>query len=96
MTVTPVAPPATDVATPGVLEDRYEQDGFVILKDALNRAELAALLAETARICRGELGEIDGAVASSPDDTDDEVIRRFLCVHYPHKLSPLMLDSLCG
>jgi ectoine hydroxylase-related dioxygenase (phytanoyl-CoA dioxygenase family) len=100
VTVTPAAPAAravpsaVDTATPGVLEERYEQDGFVILPDILSRAELDALLAETARICRGELGSIDGAVASEPDETDDEVIRRFLCIHYPHKLSPLMLDTM--
>ncbi|TDD66632.1 phytanoyl-CoA dioxygenase family protein [Jiangella aurantiaca] len=90
----PVTPPAVDVSAPGILEDRYDQDGFVILRDVLSRAKLDALLAETARICRGELGEIDGAVASAPDETDDEVIRRFLCIHYPHKLSSLMLDTM--
>ncbi|SDT55088.1 phytanoyl-CoA dioxygenase family protein [Jiangella sp. DSM 45060] len=87
MTIAPDTPSTT-------LESSYAEDGFVILEDALSRAEVDALLAETARICRGELGAIEGAAASSPDETDDDVIHRFLCVHYPHKLSSLMLDTM--
>lgn len=90
----PVTPSAVDTTTPGVLEERFDQDGFAILENALSRAELDALLAETVRIARGELGSIDGAVPSSPDESDDDVIRRFLCIHYPHKLSDLMLDTM--
>ncbi len=79
------------------LGERFDQDGYIVLTDALSRAELDALLAETVRICRGELGEIDGATGvavASPGDSDADVIRRFLCVHYPHKLSSLMRDTM--
>ncbi|TDE09148.1 phytanoyl-CoA dioxygenase family protein [Jiangella asiatica] len=88
------AEPHLTASSHPTLADRYDQDGYVILEGVFDRNALTALLAETVRICRGELGEIDGAIASSPDESDNEVIRRFLCIHYPHKLSSLMLDTM--
>lgn len=76
------------------LKTCYERDGYAILDGALSSAEVADLVREAVRICRGERGEIDGAVAAAPGDTDDDVLRRFLCVHYPHKLSALMLATM--
>ncbi|GAA2110559.1 phytanoyl-CoA dioxygenase family protein [Actinomadura alba] len=76
------------------LRSRFDQDGFVILESALTREEVDGLLAETVRICRGELGDIQGSVPAGPRDGDDDVMRRFLCIHYPHKLSALMLDTM--
>jgi ectoine hydroxylase-related dioxygenase (phytanoyl-CoA dioxygenase family) len=29
-----------------------------------------------------------------PDDTDDTIVRRYVCVHHPHKISPLIRDTL--
>ncbi|UED87978.1 phytanoyl-CoA dioxygenase family protein [Streptomyces profundus] len=86
----------------GSVEHRYASDGFVVLEGVLDRAEIDGLLAEAVAICRGERGPIEGAepvtsAAVAPgatDATDDEVLRRFLCVHYPHKLSRLMRDTI--
>ncbi|WP_052847283.1 phytanoyl-CoA dioxygenase family protein [Streptomyces avicenniae] len=83
-------------ATTESLTSRYARDGFVVLEGVLDRPEIDGLLAEAVAICRGERGPIEGAQAAGvrPDDTDDEVLRRFLCVHYPHKLSQLMRDTI--
>ncbi len=93
-------PEATVAVAPGGIRDGvrvredFERDGFLVVEGALGRAEVAALLDEALRICRGELGAVHGAAAGPAGETDDEVMRRFLCVHYPHKLSPLMLDTM--
>ena len=29
-----------------------------------------------------------------PGETDDEIIRRYICIHFPHKISPLMRETL--
>ncbi|GAA3650392.1 hypothetical protein GCM10022224_011520 [Nonomuraea antimicrobica] len=72
----------------------FDRDGYVVLDRALNPGEVDKLLEEAVRICRGERGDISGALPPGAGDTDDEVLRKFLCVHYPHKLSALMLATM--
>jgi phytanoyl-CoA hydroxylase len=74
--------------------DRYLEDGYLVVERALRPDEVAALRAEAARICRGELGPVDGVTPAAPSERDDEVIRRYICIHHPHKLSPLMRRAL--
>ena len=57
-------------------------------------AEVAELRAETLRICRGDLGQVAGMEPGPPDETDNAVIRRYACIHFPHKLSPVMRQTL--
>ncbi|MET9243395.1 phytanoyl-CoA dioxygenase family protein [Nonomuraea sp. NPDC003709] len=81
------------MTNPG-LTSPYERDGYLVLDRALDPGEVGELLEEAVRICRGELGDISGALPAGDADSDDDVLRRFLCVHYPHKLSGLMLDTM--
>lgn len=76
------------------LKTSYERDGYLVLDRTLGPGEVGELLEEAVRICRGELGDISGALPAGDADSDDDVLRRFLCVHYPHKLSGLMLDTM--
>ncbi|WP_205856446.1 phytanoyl-CoA dioxygenase family protein [Phytoactinopolyspora endophytica] len=84
----PAGPASTSMA------ERYERDGFVVLDKALSDDEVEQLRAEALRICRGELGEIKGSTDADSALSDDELMRRYLCIHYPHKLSSLMLDAM--
>ncbi|MCE0498143.1 MAG: phytanoyl-CoA dioxygenase family protein [Methylacidiphilales bacterium] len=72
----------------------FRENGFVVLDRALTPTEVGDLNKETARLCRNEKGEIAGIAPASADESDDEVMRRVLCVHFPHKLSPLMTNVL--
>lgn len=72
---------------------RYRRDGFVVLPGVFTPSQLRKLRAETAAICRGERGGVRGA-ASRPNESDDAVIRRYLCIHHPHKLSRLMRKAI--
>jgi ectoine hydroxylase-related dioxygenase (phytanoyl-CoA dioxygenase family) len=76
------------------LASRFDRDGYAVLAGALTPDEVAELRAETVRICRGERGAVEGAPPSVAGESDDDTVRRFLCVHYPHKLSALMLDTM--
>ncbi|MGH3760831.1 phytanoyl-CoA dioxygenase family protein [Actinophytocola sp.] len=66
----------------------YERDGYVVVPGVLDAERLAEARAEATAICRGERGTVDGV---EPGDwPEDEVLRRYLCVHFPHKISPLL------
>jgi phytanoyl-CoA hydroxylase len=72
----------------------YQENGFLVLEDALGDDEIAALNAEAAQICRGERGDVRGITPAEPGESDDEVLRRYLCIHFPHKISAEMREAL--
>jgi ectoine hydroxylase-related dioxygenase (phytanoyl-CoA dioxygenase family) len=75
-------------------QNQYEQDGYTVLADALSAGEVQALRDEAVRICRGELGAVDGVRRAADDEPDEQVVREYLCIHFPHKLSDLMHTTL--
>jgi ectoine hydroxylase-related dioxygenase (phytanoyl-CoA dioxygenase family) len=85
----------------------YHRDGFVVLPGALDPAEVAAINAEALRLCRLDYGATVGdglSVADGPapvatstgaaDASDEELLRRYLCIHFPHKLSEPLAEAL--
>jgi phytanoyl-CoA hydroxylase len=75
-------------------QNQYEQDGYTVLADALSAGEVQALRDEAVRICRGELGVVDGVRRAAAGEPDEQVVREYLCIHFPHKLSELMHKTL--
>lgn len=92
--------------------------GFALLADALGPMELAAIKDDALRLCRGDYGQLsygdpsdgwsderpDGGVSES-DLSEEDLLRRYLCIHYPHKVSsaaaaaltaPRIVDALVG
>jgi ectoine hydroxylase-related dioxygenase (phytanoyl-CoA dioxygenase family) len=76
------------------LIEQVHRDGFGVLRDALTPEEVAGVNAEAVRLCRGDLGAIGNGPAVAAGDSDADVLRRYLCVHHPHKLSPLVRRAL--
>ena len=74
--------------TPEAMREAWARDGCFVIEDLLTPAEVDALKAEAAAICRGERGAVDG-LPDDRDGTDDEVTARCLAIHHPHKISPL-------
>ncbi len=72
----------------------YAANGYVVMEDAFNPAEVSELKEETTLICRGERGALGGTRPPAPEATDDEVLKGFLCVHFPHKISAAMRATL--
>jgi phytanoyl-CoA hydroxylase len=73
---------------------QYDMNGCAVVPGLLTADEVDGLRTEALRICRGDLGPVDGLTPPEPGDTDDIIIRRYLCIHFPHKLSSVMADSL--
>ena len=78
----------------GNLKDFYEANGYLVVPNALSMLELEQLRDETIKICRGERGEIEGVVPAPPEVDDAEVLRNYLCIHFPHKISDIMYKYL--
>ncbi len=76
------------------LIDQVRVDGYGVLRGALTPDQVAGINAEAVRLCRGELGEIGSGPAVVAGDTDADVLRRYLCVHHPHKLSAVIRQAL--
>lgn len=71
----------------------YREQGYLVVPGLVSPEEVEVLRADALRVCRG--GYPHPSLEPMPAGlTDDEVLRRFLCIHQPHKISPVMLD--CG
>ena len=77
----------------------YRTDGFALLADAIGAENVASINDEALRLCRGDYGELvygdpadgwSGSRQESPaeaDLSDEGVLRRYICIHHPHKVS---------
>ncbi len=72
----------------------YAEHGFLVLENALSPNELEALNAEAAQICRGAIGPVRGVTPADSGESDLSVMRRYLCIHFPHKISALAKRAL--
>jgi ectoine hydroxylase-related dioxygenase (phytanoyl-CoA dioxygenase family) len=68
---------------------QFVDAGYLVVPDVLSAVEVAELRADAVKIARGgypskSLEPVRGDVA------EDEVLRRFLCVHQPHAISPVI------
>ena len=72
----------------------YARNGYYVLENGFSSDEIQSLRDETVRICAGEVGDVAGADGRLPGETDDELLRRYLCIHFPHKISSLMFEAL--
>jgi ectoine hydroxylase-related dioxygenase (phytanoyl-CoA dioxygenase family) len=70
----------------------YERRGYLIVPDVVEPALLMAMHREATAICRGVRGGIAGVSTATADEDDDAVLRRYLCIHFPHKMSPLLRE----
>lgn len=69
---------------------QVREDGYGVLHDALTPEQVAELNAEAVRLCRGDLG----SGAASGTTTEEDVLRRYLCIHHPHKRSSVIRRAL--
>jgi ectoine hydroxylase-related dioxygenase (phytanoyl-CoA dioxygenase family) len=76
---------------PDRLATEYRDNGFCVARSALPQSEVQALIDEAMRLCREEAAKLRGAESSQGEATD---MARFLAIHFPHKLSSLMRETL--
>lgn len=76
----------------------YDEHGFCVVRDVLSSSDVSALNAEAVEICRGNRGWTPDPKYLSEEEirtlSPEEIISRFICIHFPHKTSDLMLRYL--
>jgi phytanoyl-CoA hydroxylase len=73
-------------------DSEYEKQGYRIVPDLLSPDLVGAVRADALAICRGERGWFDGVAPEDVEADDETVLRRHLCIHFPHKISSLMAE----
>ena len=74
--------------------DFYQENGWLVIHEALDRTAVEELHARTIELCRNETGGVRGIEPAEDHLSDDEALRRVLCIHFPHKLSATFKDFL--
>jgi len=74
--------------------DTYTEQGYTVLEGALSLDEVAALCAEAAKICRGERGVVGGIQGAASDESDEDAMRRYVALNFPHKISPMIHEMM--
>ncbi|BAM02939.1 phytanoyl-CoA dioxygenase family protein [Phycisphaera mikurensis] len=111
-TATSLAPPAAarlDASRPGFLTPEaagfYHENGYLIVENALDADDVRRVLDEATAVCRGKRGAFGGQLGDHGGQTDEEVLKQYLCIHFPHKISaflhgmlstPAMVETLTG
>ena len=75
------------------LKNDYDKDGFVVVPDLLSENEVQSLLDETIQIARGKRGSIEGLTIADDNESDIDVLSKYLTFHFPHKASSLIKDK---
>lgn len=73
---------------------QFERDGFLIVPNAISPEQVQALRAEALSICRAERGDVKGIAPALADEPDDVTVRKYICIHNPHKLGGVTYDAL--
>jgi phytanoyl-CoA hydroxylase len=72
----------------------YKETGYLILPEVFSADEIAALKKETVAIFRGKRGTVPGLIDVADDVSDTEVLKQYVAIHFPHKLSPFIHKTL--
>ena len=69
----------------------YREQGYLVVPDLVTPAELETLKRDTADLARGKY-PCEQLQTLPQDMSDAEALRKILCIHQPHYISPVMLD----
>lgn len=72
----------------------YHDQGYLIAHELLSPAEIKILKDDAAKIFRGQYGVIEGMQAIAEGASDADVLKKYVAIHFPHKISPVINDFL--
>jgi ectoine hydroxylase-related dioxygenase (phytanoyl-CoA dioxygenase family) len=72
----------------------YQDHGYLILENALGDEQVEQLNGEAVDICRGKFGQFLGWGGPHEGQSDEAVLKQYLCVNFPHKIAPAMRGAI--
>jgi phytanoyl-CoA hydroxylase len=72
----------------------YNKFGFLVAPSIIDTNEIETLRKETAAIFRGERGAIEGLLPVGDHEPDSEVLKKYVAIHFPHKISAVVHQFL--
>ncbi len=72
--------------------DSYHENGFLVVPGLATPEDVALLREDATRVCRGEYPH-SRLPPSDTEESDEQALARYLCIHHPHKISPVLLES---
>lgn len=85
------------IGSGGISKDNighYEREGYLVAEGIFSMTEVAELQQETVAIFRGQRGNVPGLAPVAAGATNDEVLKKYLAIHFPHKLSAVISRSI--
>lgn len=65
----------------------FNENGWLVMHEALGDHEIDELLEATLEMSRNADGALPGIEPAGEGVSDDDALRRILCIHFPHKIS---------
>lgn len=72
----------------------YQTNGYLVIPGLFSKEEITTLKKETSAIFRGERGAVEGLLPLAPGETDEEVLKKYVAIHFPHKISNHIYEVL--
>jgi phytanoyl-CoA hydroxylase len=70
--------------------ESYQENGFLVVPNALSPAEIDELRDDATAICRGQWGEVGALPELDGTESEEAILQQILCIHMIHKISPIM------
>lgn len=68
----------------------YQEFGYLVAPELLSPEEIRELKRETAKIFKGERGSVEGLIETATAESDEDVLKKYVAIHFPHKLSKVI------
>ncbi|WP_254560020.1 phytanoyl-CoA dioxygenase family protein [Dyadobacter diqingensis] len=72
----------------------YHEYGYLVARGLFDPAEIEELKRDTAKIFRGEYGHTEGMLPAIENESDVDVLKKYVAIHFPHKISPVIKNYL--
>ncbi len=73
--------------------ESYREQGYLVVEGLLSDEDVKAIRADAVKLCRGEY-KSENLEPVPNGMSDDAALSQYLCIHQPHRISPLMSEAL--